>query len=416
MDGCPARIDAGPVRIDAGPVRVGRPDVTVNPIVAASLDRPRDVWSGAWIAEDIELIAQGVRDGSWIDGSLGVIGAGLDALAVISDPVGVLLQYGVAWIIEHVRPLTEALDWLAGDPGAIAAQTQTWRNVAAGLRADAASLGTSVRSDVVDWSGGAAEAYRSWAARQETALGAMASAADTMAAITEGAGTLVAAVRVLVRDAIATVVSRLIGYALEEVASLGLATPLLLEQVSTLVAAWAAKIARWLTALLRSLSALAARAAQLERAIEALKRILGGLRKGGPEAPPGPRSPGPQPPGPRESGPREPRPRDPEGEPSRGKSARTIGGPAEFDPQELRGLSADEVRARIPDDWRQEPSTAGGGQKFIDPAHGGRQIRIMPGYPPGSREDPVSWGPYAVVSQNGVKGDKIPLEGNPTLR
>ena len=60
-----------------------------------------------------------------------------------------------------------------------------------------------------------------------TALGAMAGAADTMAAITEGAGALIAAVRVLVRDAIATVVSRLIGYALEETASLGLATPVL---------------------------------------------------------------------------------------------------------------------------------------------------------------------------------------------
>lgn len=363
--------------------------MTVNPIVAASIDRPRDAWSGAWIAEDIELIAQGVRDGSWIDGSLGVIGAGLDALAMISDPVGVLLQYGVAWIIEHVRPLTEALDWLAGDPGAIAAHAQTWRNVAAGLRGDAASFGSSVRSDVAGWSGGAAEAYRSWAARQERALGAMAGAADTMAAITEGAGTLVAAVRILVRDAIATVVSRLIGYALEEVASLGLATPLLIEQVSTLVAAWAAKIARWLTALLRSLSALAGRAAQLERAIEALKKLLSGPGKGRPGA---------------------------RIEPPRGEPPPRIGGPREFDQQELWGLSPDEVRARIPDDWRKEPSNTGGGEKFIDPAHGGRQIRIMPGYPSGSRDDPVTWGPYAVVSQNGVRGRKIPLEGNPTLQ
>jgi hypothetical protein len=44
---------------------------TVNPLVAAAADGPPDAWSGVWIAEDIELIAQGVRDGSWIDGSLG---------------------------------------------------------------------------------------------------------------------------------------------------------------------------------------------------------------------------------------------------------------------------------------------------------------------------------------------------------
>jgi len=58
-----------------------------------------------------------------------------------------------------------------------------------------------------------------------------------MAAITEGAGVLVAGVRMLVRDAIATCVSRLIVYAAEEAFSLGFATPLVVEQVTTTVAA-----------------------------------------------------------------------------------------------------------------------------------------------------------------------------------
>ena len=49
-----------------------------------------------------------------------------------------------------------------------------------------------------------------------------------------------------------------------------------------------------------------------------------------------------------------------------------------------------------------------------DPANYGRQIRVMDGYPPGSRPDPITWGPYAEVSQNGDT-IKIPLEGNPTL-
>ena len=46
---------------------------------------------------------------------------------------------------------------------------------------------------------------------------------------------------------------------------------------------------------------------------------------------------------------------------------------------------------------------------FRDPANKGRQIIIMPGYPPGSRPDPVTWGPYAVVSKNGLPPVKIPL-------
>jgi hypothetical protein len=52
--------------------------VTDNPPVAGRLDRPASSWAGVWIAEDIELIARGVESRSWVDGSLGVVGAGLD--------------------------------------------------------------------------------------------------------------------------------------------------------------------------------------------------------------------------------------------------------------------------------------------------------------------------------------------------
>ena len=37
--------------------------MTSNPLVAAGIDAPNDAWAGVWIAEDIELIAQGVRNG-----------------------------------------------------------------------------------------------------------------------------------------------------------------------------------------------------------------------------------------------------------------------------------------------------------------------------------------------------------------
>jgi hypothetical protein len=359
--------------------------VTVNPLVAARVEGSKDAWAGVWIAEDIELIGQGVKNGSWIDTSLGVVGAGLDALAIVSDPVGVLLQYGVSWIIEHVEPLSDALDWLAGDPAQISAHARTWRNVATTLHDSAGDLARAIGGDVAEWAGSAGPAYRAWSKEQQDAIGGLAKAAETMATITEGAGFLIAAVRILVRDAIATCVSRLIVYAAEEAFSLGVATPLVVEQVTTLVASWAAKIARWLKALLASLRRLMPIIRRLGELIEDLKKILNRLRErpGEPHEPPPP--------------------------------SKKIGGPKEFDPQELHGLTPDEVKARIPDDWTHNPSARGGGEVFADPANRGRQIRIMPGYPPHSRPDPVTWGPYAVVSQGGNPPVKIPLAGNPTL-
>ncbi|UQU64319.1 hypothetical protein COUCH_36080 [Couchioplanes caeruleus] len=245
------------------------------PLVAvAGQSGSTDPWAGIWIAEDLETILSGVKSGSWIDATLGAVSAGLDALAFVSDPIGSLLQYGVAWIIEHVKPLSQALDWLAGDPGQIAAHAQTWRNIGGALRDRAADLDRAVRWDITEWTGRAAEAYRTWTGQQRDAVGALATAADTMAAITEGAGMLVAGVRMMVRDAIAVLVSRLVTYAAEEVFSVGLATPLVVEQVSTLCASWGARIAGWLRGLVRSLEHLRGLAGRMSGAIEAIKRIL----------------------------------------------------------------------------------------------------------------------------------------------
>jgi hypothetical protein len=253
--------------------------------VAPRIDQPKDPWAGVWIAEDIELINQGVENGSWVDGTLGVVGASLDGLALMTDPVGVLLQYGVAWIIEHVKPLSKALDWLAGDPAQIAANAQTWRNIAGSLHDQVTDLDQAVRWDTSEWSSEAGYVYRSRAQQQQNAIGGLAKAAETMAVLTEGAGFLIAAVRILVRDAIATLVSRLIVYAAEEAGSLGLATPLVLEQVTTLIGSWAAKIARWLRSLIASLRNLIPVVRRIGELIEELKKILARLRSGTKESP-----------------------------------------------------------------------------------------------------------------------------------
>ncbi len=88
--------------------------------------------------------------------------------------------------------------------------------------------------------------------------------------------------------------------------------------------------------------------------------------------------------------------------------------PRIFDPQELRGLSRADLRA-LCEKWGAQPVSDGQGVKYVDPVHGGRQIRVMDGYPPGARPDPVTEGPYAVISQNGAKPVKVPLLGNPVL-
>ena len=296
-------------------------NTTANPLVARSAAESPSPRAGVWIAEDIEQIATGVKNGDWISGTLGTFGGGLDALALVSDPVGALLQYGIAWLIEHVKPLSEALDWLAGDPARIAAQAQTWRNVAASLVADADAVGRAAAGDTIDWTGTAGDTYRAWAGRREQSLRSLATSADTMAMMTEGAGLLIGSVRLMVRDAVATVVSRLIVYAGELIATLGGAAGFVVEQVSTLCAAWAAKISGWLRDLLASMRRLMAAADDLAQRIRALidRRRNAEAPEPAPSASPGP-------------------PRDPKEEAER---RRKLG----FDPGQRRHLPAEEETA-----------------------------------------------------------------------
>ncbi|WP_434740256.1 WXG100 family type VII secretion target [Micromonospora sp. SH-82] len=249
-----------------------------NPLVAPATATGPTPWAGLWIAEDIELIHTGIRNGNWIDGTLGVVSAGLDALAFVTDPAGALLQYGIAWLIEHVKPLSEALDWLAGDPAQITAHAQTWRNTATHLRDTAADLTRDVRADLTDWTGHAATTYRTRTSHQHQTITTLAAAADTMATLTETTAGLVAAVRLLVRDAIATCVSRLVVYAAELVATAGLATPLVVQQVTTTVATWAARITRLLRALINSLRQLIPTTRRLTDLINKLKEALNRLK------------------------------------------------------------------------------------------------------------------------------------------
>jgi uncharacterized protein YukE len=253
-----------------------------NPLVAVK-DSKTDIWSGVWIAQDIEEICAGVRNNDWVDSSIGVLGLGLDGLATMSDPTSTLLQYGCAWLIEHVRPLTEALDFLAGDPAQIGANAQTWKNLSTELTRQADGLARDLRADVPDWAGAAADAYHSTSVQQQQAIAALAKAADTMSALTKGAGLVIGTVRLIIRDAIAACVSRLIVYAIEEEASIGFATPLVAEQAATTIAAFAGKIGRYLKALIASLRKLMPIIQRLGELMDDLHNHLERL----PQGPPG---------------------------------------------------------------------------------------------------------------------------------
>jgi uncharacterized protein YukE len=246
---------------------------------------------GFAIAEDISALVSGVRSGNWIDAAIGGVATGMDTLAMVFDPIGALASMGIAWLMEHIQPLKQALDSLAGDPGQISAFAQTWQNVATQARASGAELQDAVSRQAGSWTGAAATAYQRHARSHEAALEGIAEGAGGIAEIVQGAGMLVATVRGMVRDLIADCISTLLVrlpiWAAEAGVTLGVATPVIVAQVSALVAKWAARIGKLLKALVNSIQQLVPIIRRLGELIDTLKELLRRLRSHGhvPDAP-----------------------------------------------------------------------------------------------------------------------------------
>nr|WP_221382999.1 hypothetical protein [Actinoplanes polyasparticus] len=245
-----------------------------NPLVAA--EQSSTTWyTGLGLVESAAQVSTGIQDNSWVDGTLGGVGGSLDILGLAIDPLGSLVSWGVSWLMEHVRPLKEALDWLAGNPDAIAAHATTWQNVST-FTADAqAQYMDALSQEIADWAGGSGDAYRQHAGLVAQVMQGISSAAGGISYAVEGASLLVGLVRGIVRDLIAqfvgTLAARLPQWLAEAGLTLGLATPVVIGQVAALVAKWVDKIQTFIRGLLNSLRRLLPK-------VESLGEILTGLK------------------------------------------------------------------------------------------------------------------------------------------
>jgi hypothetical protein len=244
------------------------------PLVATAQDST--TWhTGLGLAGDAADIVAGIRDGSWVDPALGGIGATLDTLSLAIDPMGTLFAWGVGWLMEHVKPLEDGLDWLAGNADEVSAHAATWANIAAFTEQARQDYAERLTAEVSGWLGASGDAYRAHAGAHLRVLGTLAVAAQGISSAVEGAGLLVAAVRGIVRDLIAqfvgTLAVRLPQWLAAEGLTLGLATPVVAGQVATLVATWVDKIQHFLRALLNSLRRLHPRLDDLTRSLSGLQ-------------------------------------------------------------------------------------------------------------------------------------------------
>lgn len=222
-----------------------------NSSLVATSTTTRTAYTGISLADGFQGLYQSVRGGSWVDGALAGGSLVGDAAATVIDPFSALLANGLGWAMEHFEPLREILDKLTGLPDKVTAHAQTWANMAGALRTMAEDLHSGLAADLPDWTGTAADSYRSMMAHNVDGLGGLGVLADTMSAATQAAGNLVQFTRDIVRDLICDLVARVIVWAAEALAIVTI--PVVTAQIISAVAKWCARIFGYTGALISSL-------------------------------------------------------------------------------------------------------------------------------------------------------------------
>jgi hypothetical protein len=253
--------------------------VTTNALVAAPVDTATP-FSGAGLLDSGSQLVSAIESGDWVEGGMAAFSAAADTIATVSDPLGSLIAAGLGWLIDHFEPLKGWFNDLTGDAGEVQAFAQTWTNIQTQLQQSGDEL-TRILGDVDELTGEAMDAYRRFQQDSAQHLHGAATWAGAMATGLSVASTIVQVVHDIVRDVLSQLVGSAISWASEAVLTLGLATPWIVEQVSTRVASWVAKIGSKMTALVRSVKALSKLLDELRGLLRQADDLFASVLKGG---------------------------------------------------------------------------------------------------------------------------------------
>lgn len=244
-----------------------------DPLVAAPIDTATP-FSGTRLLEDGAQLTTAITEGDWVSGSLAVFASGADLIAAALDPIGTAISMGVGWLLDHVDPLKSWLNELTGDAGAVAGGAATWANVSAALQASADALMRSLDSTL---STQQAETIRAYEQLQREHANHLSMASGLAGGISTGltvASTLVQVVHDLVRDAIGDIVGKFASAALQEVLTLGLATPKIISDIVATVNKWVNRLGSKVDDLLRSFDNLSDLMKRVDRLLDRLRGVM----------------------------------------------------------------------------------------------------------------------------------------------
>lgn len=212
--------------------------------------------------------------GDWAGSLLSYASVAIDVASWAIDPFGTLLSSAAAFLMNYIPPLPQMLDALAGNPALVEGIGQTWLNIGDALRQQAEQLQAQMLALLATWQGAAANAYRN---RQQLIIGMTTGAGLLSSSIGAGlmiASAVVAAVRELVRQICADLVGRLIAWAIEVAATVGVATLVVAAQATVAIADTTITVGKVTMKLIDALGAAGAAVSTIQAGLEQSQQVV----------------------------------------------------------------------------------------------------------------------------------------------
>lgn len=231
------------------------PTMGPAPIVAPRVDSTQ-WYSGSPLAVNLHALGDGIANRNWVEAGVGALGTAAEGASALVDPIGTLASWGVGWALEHIEPLSDMMDKISGDPDAVSAYAQTWRNVASSTDASASIYEGYVNGDIASWQDPAGKMYKDLAGQRLADLHAMSAGATGMSKLADALNIVVGIVRAGVRWVISFVVGKLISLIIKVAASLGTYLPAAIVEAGVHVANAVSKVTKLMKDLFASLKKL----------------------------------------------------------------------------------------------------------------------------------------------------------------
>lgn len=180
-------------------------------VVPTPVVETETAWSGAGAVDDLVSCARALDSGAWIDAAVSGVALGAGVVGAAFDPIGAAVSWGFGWLLDHVWPLDDILDSLAGDADAVVAYAATWAAISAAIDELTDRYRSDVRGDLAGMHGPSVTAYSAASEDIAGTARALADAAKVVGKAIETCAQIVRAVHDIVRDLLAEIVGTVIS-------------------------------------------------------------------------------------------------------------------------------------------------------------------------------------------------------------